>query len=82
MWSVVAELAPVVGAPVTAKSERDDVRLMPSDLLLADEVFLAGTSCGVIGIVRVDNEPIGSGTEGPITRQIRQAYRRLTRGPE
>lgn len=50
------------------------------DLRAADEVFLAGTSCGVIGIVQIDGQPIGPGTEGPITRRIRLAYRQLTRG--
>lgn len=51
-----------------------------SDLLAAEEVFLAGTACGVIGIVRVDGTDIGAGTEGPVTKKIREAYRRLTRG--
>lgn len=50
------------------------------DLVGSDEVFLAGISCGVIGIVQVDGKPLGSGTEGPITRRIREAYRKLTRG--
>ena len=64
----------------------DDVRqlneiCLEGDLaLVADEVFLAGTSCGVVGIVRVDEKPLGAGTEGPITRTIREAYERLTRG--
>jgi branched-chain amino acid aminotransferase len=51
-----------------------------TDLHTADEVFLAGTSCGVIGIVQVDGKPIGAGSEGPITKRIREAYRKLTRG--
>lgn len=50
------------------------------DLRAADEVFLAGTSCGVIGIVRLDGKDIGSGTEGPVTRAVREAYQKLTRG--
>ena len=45
----------------------------------SDEVFLAGTSCGIIGIIRIDGKDIGSGTEGPVTRSIREAYDRLTR---
>lgn len=48
-------------------------------LMAADEAFLAGTSCGVIGIVRVDGQDIGSGTEGPITREIRERYHARTR---
>jgi branched-chain amino acid aminotransferase len=50
------------------------------DLLVADEVFQVGTACGVVGIVRVDEKPLGAGTEGPVTRTIREAYELLTRG--
>ncbi len=50
------------------------------DILSANELFIAGTACGVIGIVRVDGRDIGTGTEGPVTRDIREAYQRLTRG--
>ena len=49
------------------------------ELVAANEVFLAGTSCGIIGIVQVDGQPIGTGTEGPVTKRIREAYRKLTR---
>jgi branched-chain amino acid aminotransferase len=43
-----------------------------------DEVFIAGTACGIIGIVRMNGYAIGNGTEGPVTREIREAYRQLT----
>ena len=49
-------------------------------LATADEAFLAGTACGVIAVVRIDGRDIGSGTEGPVTRAVREAYRDLTRG--
>ena len=48
------------------------------DLLAAEEVFIAGTACGVIGIVRIDGQDIGTGTEGPVTRRIRDGYQQLT----
>jgi branched-chain amino acid aminotransferase len=48
------------------------------DLLVAEEVFIAGTACGIIGIVRIDGTNIGSGVEGPVTRGIREAYQQLT----
>jgi branched-chain amino acid aminotransferase len=51
-----------------------------NDLLGAEEVFLAGTSCGVISIVRVNGQTIGSGLEGPITRQLRSRFLAVTRG--
>ena len=46
----------------------------------ADEVFQVGTSCGVIAVVRIDGREIGGGTEGPITRQLRERYLAVTRG--
>jgi branched-chain amino acid aminotransferase len=50
------------------------------DLMESNEAFIVGTSCGVIGISRVNGVAIGNGTEGPITKRIREAYRTLTRG--
>ncbi|HJZ57335.1 MAG TPA: aminotransferase class IV [Gemmataceae bacterium] len=77
---VVLELADAQGIPV----ERDlGISLTMNklhDLIGSEEIFLAGTTCGVIAIISIDKKPIGSGTEGPVTRQIREAYRRLTRG--
>lgn len=51
-----------------------------ADLLTAEEVFLAGTACGVIGIVRIDGKDIGTSIEGRETREIRQRFAHLTRG--
>jgi branched-chain amino acid aminotransferase len=50
------------------------------ELLAAEEVFIGGTACGVIAIVRVNGKEIGTGTEGPIARGIREHYNALTRG--
>jgi branched-chain amino acid aminotransferase len=72
-WAAVIDLAREVGPKVPVTAARLD------DLLAADEAFLAGTSCGVIAVVRVDGKDIGSGTEGPVTRQVRERYRQLTR---
>lgn len=44
-----------------------------ADLLEADELFLAGSTGGVIGIVRLDDRTIGSGAEGSVTRSIRMS---------
>jgi branched-chain amino acid aminotransferase len=70
---VVHELAP----PTVPVESPASIRV--EDLLSSDEVFLAGTSCGIIGIVRIDGKELGSGTEGPVTRSIREGYERLTR---
>jgi branched-chain amino acid aminotransferase len=81
MRLVVEEMAGRLGIPF-ATFEKMDCGPTENHLLEAEEVFLAGTSCGVIGIVKVDDHTIGAGVEGPITRQLREAYRALTRGSE
>ena len=48
-------------------------------LLTAEEVFIAGAACGVIGIGRIDRTGIATKTEGPITRALRERYQQLTR---
>ena len=50
-----------------------DVRpVLPEELGLATEVFLAGTVTGVVPVVRIDGEIVGEGTAGPVTRDIRR----------
>ena len=49
------------------------------DLLAAEEVFLAGAACGIIGVVRIDKTGIASKTEGQVTRALRERYQQLTR---
>src|SRR5699024_6902730 len=41
-----------------------------SDLLNADEVFVTATKLDIIPIIQVDNQMIGKGKPGVITRQI------------
>jgi branched-subunit amino acid aminotransferase/4-amino-4-deoxychorismate lyase len=45
-----------------------------SDVLAADEVFLTNTSWGVLPVVRVEKEAIGSGAVGEITTLAREAW--------
>ncbi|HEX4608619.1 MAG TPA: aminotransferase class IV, partial [Urbifossiella sp.] len=72
VWEFAAEQYP--GAPTRS--------VTPGALAEADEVFLVGTACGVIGVVCVDGRVVGSGTEGPVTRAVRDEYRKLTRGQD
>ena len=46
------------------------------DVLGADEAFLSNVSWGVLPVVRVERSTIGSGTVGPATRTLRQAWTR------
>ncbi len=43
-----------------------------AELKSADEVFLTGTSTEVIPVVTVDDTTIGTGKQGPVTRQLQR----------
>jgi branched-chain amino acid aminotransferase len=58
----------------------EQVPLVRHDLYTADECFLTGTAAEVISVVSLDGRRIGDGTPGPITRQLRAQFQKLTRG--
>lgn len=45
------------------------------DALAADEAFLTSTTRGVVPIVQLDDQPIGDGSVGPVTRELMARYR-------
>ncbi|MCA9296616.1 MAG: branched-chain-amino-acid transaminase [Phycisphaerales bacterium] len=49
------------------------------DVYTADECFLTGSAAEVIPVVRVDSRPIGDGSPGPITRDLKERFHKLTR---
>jgi branched-chain amino acid aminotransferase len=57
--------------------ERKFVR---SDIYTSDEAFLTGTAAEVTPIREVDDRPIGSGTRGPVTKEIQQTYFSAVKG--
>jgi branched-subunit amino acid aminotransferase/4-amino-4-deoxychorismate lyase len=63
----VVEKAGAMGIKTTKRMMTID------DLLDADEVFLTNSSWGVLPVVRVEAETIGSGAVGEVTRRIREA---------
>jgi branched-chain amino acid aminotransferase len=58
----------------------DESPLWPADLKRADEAFLTSSVRGVVPIVRVDGQPVGTGKPGPITRRVMALYDEKTRG--
>ena len=69
----ILEIAPELGLqPV-------ETHLTLSDIYNADECFLTGTAAEVIAVSEVDSRPIGTGKAGPITKQINERFRKLTR---
>jgi branched-chain amino acid aminotransferase len=49
------------------------------DVYAADECFLTGTAAEVIPVVKCDGRPIGTGKVGPVTKQLSERFRQLTR---
>ena len=64
------EVGADAGIPVREAVLRD------ADLFGADEAFLTSTTREVVPIVQVDDQRIGAGAPGPITRALLEGYRR------
>ncbi len=56
-----------------------EVSLTRHDVYIAEECFLTGTAVEVIAVVKVDSRVIGAGTPGPITRDLKERFHKLTR---
>ncbi|MCH8146910.1 MAG: aminotransferase class IV [Planctomycetes bacterium] len=69
----VMECAARIGLPV------EERRFDNAFLRQADEVFMSSTSVEVLGITRVDDQPIGKGTVGPVTMQVHAEFCRSCR---
>jgi branched-chain amino acid aminotransferase len=52
----------------------DDATISRGELNTADELFFSGTAAEVTPIRKVDNVEIGSGTRGPVTEEIQNAF--------
>lgn len=64
----ILELAAERGVPTA-------VGPLPAKLLYsASELFTTSTAGGVMPITRLDDEPVGSGSVGPVTRELRERY--------
>jgi len=73
--AVVLQLARGAGVPI---EERYPAR---AELYGADEVFLAGTTVEVLGVVKIDGKTIGTGQPGPVTMQLSRRLRMRTGSP-
>jgi branched-chain amino acid aminotransferase len=69
----VIELAGEAGVAV------HEVPLTKHDVYVADECFLTGTAAEVVPVVKVDSRTIGTGKPGPITRDLKERFGKLTR---
>jgi branched-chain amino acid aminotransferase len=56
-----------------------EIALTKHDVYIADECFLTGSAAEVVPVVKVDSRVIGDGRPGPITRDLKDAFHKLTR---
>ncbi|GAB4136194.1 MAG: branched-chain-amino-acid transaminase [Planctomycetaceae bacterium] len=57
----------------------EESTLVRHDIYIADECFLTGTAAEVIAVVALDGREIGKGKPGPITQDLLERFRQLTR---
>jgi branched-chain amino acid aminotransferase len=62
-----------------AEIDVHEIALTKHDVYVADECFLTGTAAEVVPVVKVDSRTIGTGKPGPITRDLEERFKRLTR---
>lgn len=56
-----------------------ETTLTRHDVYIADECFLTGTAAEVIPVVKVDSRIIGTGKPGPVFKDIKARFEKLTR---
>ena len=71
--NLVMELATAAKIPLL------ETTMTRHDIYTADECFLTGTAAEVIAVTDCDGRTIGTGKQGPITKQLREAFVKLTR---
>jgi len=69
----------VIGLARDAGYRVEECALTRHDLYVADEMFLTGTAAEVVAVVNLDGRPIGSGAPGPVTGDLLERFRALTR---
>jgi branched-chain amino acid aminotransferase len=62
-----------------AGCEVRETSLTRHDLYVADEMFLTGTAAEIVPVVSLDGREIGSGKPGPVTHELVERFRVLTR---
>ncbi len=69
--TVMLELCDALDRPV------EEFPVAVDDLPAADELFLMGTTTGIMPVVQVDDWTVGDGTPGPVAQELLEAFRAL-----
>jgi branched-chain amino acid aminotransferase len=67
----------VIESAHAAGLEVMETMLTRYDLYTADEVFLTGTAAEIVGVAKLDGRVIGSGSVGPVTKDLSARFREL-----
>ncbi|RME86756.1 MAG: branched-chain amino acid transaminase [Anaerolineae bacterium] len=58
-------------------------QMIPREMLyVADEIFFTGTAAEITPVRSVDRIPVGTGTRGPVTRQLQEAFFGIVSGKQ
>jgi branched-chain amino acid aminotransferase len=68
---VIDEIAPAL------ECEIEERKISLEEVFDADEVFLTGTACEIIGVSHIDNKVIGCGKVGAITHGFEDEFRKM-----
>ena len=71
----------VIELAVEAGQALEQGRLAVSDLRRAAEVLVTSTAGGIMPVTVIDGEPVGTGSPGPLTLELRQRYWASHRDP-
>jgi len=55
----------------------NEQEISPDELKAADELFLTNAGTGVIPLTRLDGDPVGTGTAGPLTLRCQASYNEI-----
>jgi branched-chain amino acid aminotransferase len=57
-----------------------ETRVRPDELVQAAEVFLTGTTAGVLPVNSIDGQAVGDGKPGPVSSRLRKRFDEVTSG--
>lgn len=68
---IVLDLARKVGIPVQEREIRKE------ELLVADEIFLIGTTIEIVPVTVLDTMPVGNGSVGEVTKRVGEIFQTM-----
>lgn len=73
---IIKEIATKLGYEVSEEN------ITPTQLYIADEVFLTGTAAEIVPVREINSRIIGEGKPGPVTLELMKEFEKTTKDPE